>query len=1096
MTRSTTWFVLSLASPRRAAHSLPRQSLLAGLCWLLLASLTFGDAIDDYNVALKFYKDQRWEQAEAAFDRFLATHPGHDRAPAARLYLGQSRIYQQEFSGAREAFRTFVQTHPEHPDVYLAIYRVAESSYFLGDFKAARTELDRFISKYPDHELAEYALYYLGDAQLRAEDPQGAIKSLQLQRERFPTGRLADDALFLQARATALAGQRPQAQQLLATLAAKTASPRAPDAQLELGMLLYQDQRFADARDAFKQVRSRFENSKLVPTADLNGGYANYHLGDYDAAIACFDRAQESAEQAPEASFWKGMSLKSKGEFAPAADTFLTLVKTSPDPGLALRALFHAGDSQLRDEKHTDAIASFLRVADADPQGPLAPDALHLATEAALQHGDLAEAERLHTRFVQNYADSGLALLQRLLYGRILLGRGDKAVEGQDAPSAQKQFDAAASVFAEVIAQSQVERTTWLARILLARTQDRLENYTAIEQTLTEPVRQLAQPGAADEFAEALVLLSRAQLKLGHNTEAAATARQMIDRFPQHAQIDEAYANLALAAARLDEAEELAAALDKLWSDPAYRTLAQRVTYQLGDQSYQQREWTKAAEHFARLVQQGGGQYQTAALSGLGYARYQDEKFAEAAEAFGQLIASGTPERVLASDAAHLRALALKKAEQPQAAVDAYKAAIRQFGLAPTATNLTTEDQQVGWNVYQAAKGLARLERDQQQVDAADQAYQTAFDQLQLLPAERQAELDQLLQEWAILHYEQKDYDRSDALYARLVELRPESPLADDAKLFLAESHYFAERLVEARKAFEDVADDANVDEFVGQRALTLLLDMAAAREDWQDVIRVVGLIRDRYPASPEIPYASYRLGEAYLKTGDNARAIAEIEPLHASTDATVRGAAWFASARVLLAEAYLREKQYANVEQVVTAFREQHPAAPLLYQADEVLGRRFKNEARFEEARAAFRRVVDSESGRRTETAAKAQLEIAETYLLEENLGDAVTEYTKVYLGYDFPEYQAPALLKAGECDAQRGRWADAAKTLETLVTEFPENEYATQAKPLLDEARTKAGTAGTPTPEPTPLPGTGTPGSTPEPEPEPLPDSGLNNI
>jgi TolA-binding protein len=1027
---------------------------------MVAVSLTFvgdlrADAIDDYNVSLKFYKDQRWEQAEEAFDRFLTTYPDHERAPAARLYLAQSRVHQDEYSAARDAFRTFLDSHSEHPDVYLAMYRAGECSYFLGDYEAAKSELDRFVSAYPKHELGEYALHYLGDTQLRLQDPQAAYASLQLQIDRFPDGRLADDARFLQGRAALTAENTERARELFTVLAAKPESPRGADAQLELAMLLYQAKQYPEAQVAFDKVRTNFPQSKLIPAADINAGYACYHQGDFDAAIVRFDRAATAPAQLEDALFWKGMSLKSKQDYSAATAEFRKLAETTQDRAVALRALFHGADSQLRAGEQTQALTMFLKVVETDPSGPLAPDALHLATEAALLQGSLDEARKLHGQFERDYRSHGLWLLQKLLLGRIELAQGDRAAEANDANAARQSFEQAASVFAEVVAESQVRRTSLLGRLLLGRAQDRLESYEAVVAALAPTAELLKETGSDGEFAESLVLLSRALLKLDRNAEASDAAQLMVDRFSTHPQIPEGLANLALANARLDRATELQAVVDRLWADTANRATAERTTYEIADQAYSAMKWATAAQLFERLATDGSDEYRAAAQSGLGYARYQEGSFTAAADAFGKLLQAGTAERVLASDAAHMRALALRKDNQMEPAAEAYLAAIRQFALPPGTANLSPQDLQVTFNVYQSAKGLARLRRDQMQLDPADQAYQSAFDQLRLLPDDRQAELDQLLQEWAVLHYEAMKYDRSDALFQQLIALRPASPFADDAKLYLGESHFFSGRLPEARAAFEALEKDSAADEFVLQRTLVLLIDMAAERKDWPEQTRLAKELQSRFPQGKDIPYARYRLGEALLQAGDAAGAAAELTALHDSGDATIKSTAWFPSVRVLLAEATLQQPDYPAVERVVAAFHEQDPESPLLYQADEILGRRFKNEARWDEARQAFLAVVESKSGALTETAAKAQLQIAETYLLQENYGEAVIEYYKVHLKYAFPDYQAPALFQAARCDELRGRWADAVKTYETLLAEFPGHEYAVKAAPLLEEAK-----------------------------------------
>lgn len=1042
--------------------------LVATLLLAAFASRAAGDAIDDYNVAYNFYREHQWEHAEEAFRKFIAAHPEHERVPAARLYQGMCLVQMRKFAPARDVFRSFADKHRTHPDLDLALYRIGECSYFLGEHQAAKVELDRFVSAHPRHELAQWGLHYLAETHLRLGDPRAALTTLQLQLQRFPQGELADDARLLTARAHLALGDRAAARSALQALAASETSLRAADAQWELGLLLYGEREYASARDAFDAVRTRFPQSPLAPAADLNAGYACYHLGDFTAAIERFDRAAVAPAQSADALFWKGMSLKSLGKYSEAVTTFESLAASPAGAAMIEKAQFHAADALLRAEDYAAATARFLTVVDRAPPGPLAPDALHLATESALLSGNLEEADRLHQRFEQTFRDHGLWLLQRVLHGRILLARGDRAFDAGKSREAAEAYQTAAAEFAQVLQESQVPRTAHLARLLLARTRDRQEQFEDVVATLAPLVEELRRPDAEDEFAEALTLSARALLKLDRNAAAAETAQLLIDRFPQTGRLGEALATVALAQARLKQLEQADAALDRLWQDPSSRDLARRTTYQLAEQAYAQEHWSRAAALYRRLVEGGAGELEAAALSGWGYALHKAGQDAEAADVFARMSEAKGVRRELAADAAHMHALSLRLAGRLQPAAQAYAAALRQFALPAEAQNLSPEDERVATLVVQCARGLAKVSAELQQTDAADRAYAQAVEQVQRLPAKPRGELDQLLQEWALFHYQARRYEQADVVWKKLVELQPDSPLADDAQLYLGESHFFAGRLDEARQAFQQLIDSPRADGFVQQRAYVLLLDILAEQHNWPAILEAARKFRQQFPQSDQRFYAQYRLGEALLRSQQFDEAAETLARLEASPDPLVRQAEWMAGLRLLTAEAHLQAKQYAEVEEVVARFRAEDPDSPLLYQADEILGRRFKNEARWEEARQAFARVVDSKAGFRTETAAKAQLLIAETYLLEEKFAEAVTEYYKVFLNYKFPDYQAPALYQAAKCDEQLGRWEGAVKSYETLLEQFPEHEFARKAAPALEQARQKLETSNlTPPPQ-----------------------------
>ncbi len=1044
-------------SQARLSWCSPRIDLLC-LTALALTSQLRADAISDYNVALAFYKQQRWDRAEEQFEKFLSNYSQDERAAAAQLYLGQARVHQRKFSKAREVFRQFAAQHKQHPDRYLAVYRIGECSYFLGDLKSAQKELKQFLDEYQKHELAKWAWQYLGESYLRSGDAKQAVETFQHLLDNYPDGTQAHEARFLQARAFLKLGDQAKALNNLQQVAKNPASHRADDAQLEIAMIYYDAQDYPQALKAFDEVSTRFSDSELAPMAALNGGYAAYHLGNFSEAAKRFQQAAKSPRYKSDATFWLGMSYKSAKNYEQAIGVFKQLASSDAPAKTKWNARFQWGDCHLRRQEYAEANKQFLAVVDGDSKGPLASDALHLACESALLAGDLAQAEALHERFRQQYSGSGLWLLQRVLFGRVLTAQGDRLI-AKNPEQAQQRYTAAVTEFSEVLSRSQVDRTSKLARLELARAQQRRKRPADVMSALRPMLKSDANE-AADEFAEAFLMASRAELELKNYAAAAQWAELFLNKTTdQPDQTAEALANMAYANERGGQHDAADQTLDRLWKKPKLLATAQRVTYELAEEAYGKKAYPRAATLYQRLLSADAGEYALAAMTGLAYALYEGKDYPQAAKAFLKLEQQAGQDRKLAADALYMAALATRRAGDQKAAKDLYAKGMKAYSL--TSGEKPPDDPaalQLGYKAYQCAKGLARLHRESGEIAQADKAYQAAYEELQLQPESRKADLDKLLNEWALLHYEQEDYARSEELFKRLVQEHPQSDLADDASLYLSEGLYFRNNFNAAKQAFLDLANQKQADDFVRHRSLVLLLDIYAAQEDWAALAPLAERLAREFPNSAELNYAAYRRGEALLKSGSADQAVAVLEPLYKSQDASIRNAEWFPSVRLLLAEAKLQQRDYPEVEAIVAQFRKEDSESPYLYFADEILGRRFKNQARFKEAREAFTRVVESKAGHRTETAAKAQLMIAETFLLEEKYEQAQTEYYKVYANYKFPEYQAPALFQAAMCDEKLKRWSGAAKTYESLIKEFPTSEYAKKAEPFLEQAKRRS--------------------------------------
>jgi TolA-binding protein len=323
-----------------------------------------------------------------------------------------------------------------------------------------------------------------------------------------------------------------------------------------------------------------------------------------------------------------------------------------------------------------------------------------------------------------------------------------------------------------------------------------------------------------------------------------------------------------------------------------------------------------------------------------------------------------------------------------------------------------------------------------------------------LQPADQQQELDKLINEWANLSYKRKNYKRSDELYALLDKERPDSELADDARLILAESLRFSNKTDEARVAFARLADDPRSDDLVKQRSLVHLLDLAADAGDWNETLKVSERFTSEFPQSPHRTYGAYRRGEALLQQERFAEGAEVLQALRTELSTDLAAApAWWPEAWILLAEAKYWLKDYEAVAVLVADLKAKAPRSDRAYRADGVLGKSLENQARWEEAREAYTRVVESEAGRGTQAAAEAQFRIAESYLKEKNFHAALQEYYKVYAGYNAPRFQAAALYQAAGCDASLANHAQARDTYRKLLQEFPDSNHAEDARRRLNE-------------------------------------------
>jgi TolA-binding protein len=1019
-------------------------ALVIGLC----ANLARADqALDDYNLAVQLYSQNRWSQAADTFRKFLRENALHEKAPYARLYLGLTLVNQSDFKAARDELRGFVKDSPQNQNIPQAKYRVAECSYLLNDLPAARTELVAYLKDHPQDALVERALPYLGDVQLRLNDAAAAEQTFADAVQRFPNGALVEDARFGWAKALEAQQKIDEALATYRALA-KGNGARAADALFQIGARLFEQRQFADAAAEYRDLAERFPESRLAGDARLNAGFALFNADRFTEAAREFEQAAAHKGREIAAGYWRGRSLKGAGDYAAAADVLSETASRAENHPLAETILFQRGICERLAGRTEEAQTSFLKVVERFPAGELADDALHFAAELAIEAGDLDAAAARLAQFDKDFPRSGLRMHQELLAGRLALLRATKASGGD----AQEHYAAAASRFDGVLQDSTKPATRAQARYYLALTRQLQGQHPQALQIIAPLIEELEK---SPELADALVLQADSLLHLQQLEPAIAALERYLTSSPKGRQAARALSLSAVALTRAKNTGGAAAALDRLNKDFPTSSYRANTLLQLAELADERQDWTAAADLYRQLQRLAEGtENEIFAWRGLGFAQFQQKQFADAADTFSRITRDFATHR-LASEAAYYHAESLREAGRLAEAAAAFVAAFENG--APKSAPATGDEQRPPLLfVFRAGLQAARTFKQAQQLPEADKAYAAVLDKIP-----KPQNLDRVLDEWALLNYEAQRYEQSDALFRRLIQETPGSDLADNARLSLAESDLLAGKLDAARTALEELQASARSDDEVKERAQFQLIVLSLQQQRWAEVRERSAKFLAAHPSSADRPYIEYCRFEAQL--AEPQVPANQLEPLLKDISAALAAlphapADWHPRLWVLQAEAQFRLKKYDDITRTLADFHLRQPKATSGYQIEEIVGRALKQQAKFPEAREAFERVLADPAAFRTETAAKAQFLIAETWLLEEKWSEAFLAYQKVYANYKFPDWQAEALLQSGKCDEQQGQWTDAARSYEQLIREFPQSPRVAEAKKRLDNARKRA--------------------------------------
>ena len=1058
------------SSSQRAIPLRSISRLIRWLGFLLLISLGLSweqeacadAALDEYNLAVSLYKQSRWKQAAEQFRTFVKSHEKHEKAPLARLYLGLTLVNLEDYKQARIELRRFADENKSNPNYALARYRIGECSYLLNDLTAAQVELDGFVKEFPDDSMCEYALPYLGDIYLRSKEPETALKVFNRAIEQFPRGKLLEDARFGRARSLEGLKQFNDAIALYQELASEKNGAHAAEAQFNLSGIYVERHLNAEAIAAYATLTTDFPKSSLVPVAYMNAGYVFYRMGKFDEATQQFEAASKDKSQAVAARLWQGRVQKSLGEYAKAISIFKTLEPAAEKHPLLEAILYEHGLCERYLQHPLEARGLFSQVLSRFSQGDLADDSLYAIIDMSIEAGDLTTAEQNLVRFQKDYPESGLKWHIEWLVGRLELAKaGVKVREKRPVEEASALYASAAGRFETVLKESSIAKTRGHARYYLALTRQLQGNPDQAIEVIAPLVEQANAEGAKSDFVDAIALQADSYLQLKKFESAADSAVRYLDLAPKGRQVARALSVQALAAENLKDAAVASAALKRLANEFTNSPLSANTVQQLAELAESKGDWPAAGQRYETLASlQKEPEKKAYALRGIAFSQYYQNQFVAAAAMFGRVV-SEFPQHVIVPECTYYQADSLKRAGQIDNSLLLFQKLFDTFPKGKVAPSKAELEPPLVYP-YKAGLQVARIHNKANKVVEADAAYDALLTRFP-----HSSELDQVLDEWAIVNYHHHRYDQSDVIWRRLIDEVPDSPKVNSAKLSLAESDLNANNLDQAQKVFEELLNSDKSTADVKEQSLYQLVVVAVDRQRWEDVLLLGDRLTTEYPKSNHRFYVAYAQTEAYLAlpkpSEQELAAVRERLKLledEAAND-EINSAQWFDRVWVLLAELNYRERRYPEVVKVVEQLKLRNPKSPFLYQAEEVLGRSYKQQPppKFDEARAAFERCIADPFAARTETAAKAQFMIGDTYFLQEKWDDASLAYQKVYSIYKFPEWQAAALLWSAKCDENQNEWKSAVETYKLLIKEFPDASLIDEAKTRFEAAKKRAG-------------------------------------
>ena len=1009
--------------------------LLLTVCLLLLTPITASgdDPTDDFNLGVNLYRTQRYEASAETFEKFLADYPQDSRRNLATLYLALSQNSLEQYESARTHFTQFLKADPDGRYSAEARYRLGECSYYLRDYLNATEQLTDFLNRHPNHTLSDWASLLLGNSWLGMNQPEKARTVLTPLFPGKPDSPVAPEAGLSLGRALEALNQLEPALTQYRAVAALPNTPVRARALGRIGAVEYSRRNFSQSAEAWETILQESPSPNSSVNALLGSGMAQFQLKEYEKALQRLQAVPDKTSSTAQARYLTAMVLREQGKLPEARNAFDQALTAAGKTPLAAEVSFQRAQLEQTAGEQTTAIQLYLDIADRWPSDPHVADCLFNAAELNLDTGDVAMAERIWTRSTTDLPATSRESRFLILHGRIQLGKTDIA--------------GAVQTLSNVVDSGSADKPELLplARYYLVRARyEALQYADAVQQC--QLLMQTTSPEQLKDFSAAFALGSMAALEVPDYNTAVTFADTFLKTTTDAQQQSDMRATRAIALAGLQKFQDSLNTLTELArSQPAspqlWKAILSAAELALKTETPGQAEpfFTLAANHTSDAAVCEAGR------AGLAWSQYKSGQFAAAEQSFALLV----KEYPVSEDYARnvfMQARAVEEQGDAKRTADAWVSAWNTLALNLPVPARGEEKRPPLIYVFDAGQQAARfLEANRQFTESA------AVRETLLTRFPNAEEADRILEEWAWMYASAEQFEQADAIYRKLLEQFPDSPYAGQARLSLAESALQAGTLETALSEMQAIVADNRYGPQEKERALFHVVEIHASTEQWTAMLQSAEQFLAGWPQSPLAPQIRLFLGDAQLQLKQLAAAQTTLLQLKEDLNSgSVPDADWTDRLWVVLAETALAAADYEQIDTLQKELQARRPDSKFLFQILDVQGRRWKQQPvpDLEKSRDYLRQVTADPNARGTVTAARCQALIADTYVMQNQLEDAVKEYFRVYLNHQHEALRAQALFQAAACEVRLSRKDAAIRDFRDLLSTFPESPLAPQAK------------------------------------------------
>ncbi|MHB1037093.1 MAG: tetratricopeptide repeat protein [Pirellulales bacterium] len=966
-----------------------------------------------------YLKAKKYPEAQAAFEKVLATYPKFAMLEATYLHLGMTQYGMAQegkadlFDAAAATFGTLLEKYPQGKYASQAVFYRGESFYARGKKDQAVVDYQQLLKSYPGDAMAPQAMYALGVAQEELGQAGEAGKTYDAFLEKYPQNPLAAEITVRRGETLFAAKQYADAAKRFASAAAVPGFALADHATMRQAASLHALGQFAEAAARYASVPAKFPQSRQVAAANLAAGNCYYLAGNYAEARTALGKAQAAGgAEAAEAVHWIARSFLKEKQPAQALKTLAEAISTSASGPYSVQLAMDQADATYEiPERRGESVALYAALAAKQPRDPLAPQALYMATFAAFGMGDHAAAKTHAAAFLKAYGGHELA--------------ADVTFVSAEADMQTGRFTEAEAAYGQLVEKypSHADAETWMVRRGLAWSMQKkhAEAIAALEAIA-------AKLKNADAKAEAQFIVGSSYVELKQFDSAAKSLAASLAAQPKGRQADEALLTLAFAQRQLNQRDAARAALGKLVAEFPQSKILDRAHYRLGEYAYEAGDLKTAAAEYQEVVRKWPqSPLVPHAVYGLGWAQLSQKDLDAANKTLAELVEK-YPQSEPAKRARYARGLVRQQLKDYAGAI----ADLEAF-LATKPAAAEAADARYVLGLCQSAS--------QKPTDAVE-----TFRAL-LAADPKYAGADKVCYELAWALKSQGKEDEANQTFNRLANDYAESPFAAESSYHVGESQFKNKEFKKAAVSYYTAmakADKAQDKSDLREKAAHKLGWSYYRLDDFANAERTFAFQRTTFPQGQLAADATFMQAECLFKQGKHQESLALYAAVKNPTTKDFQALSLYHAAQ---AAGQLKQwdKNLELAKQCATDFPESTYLPEVLYEQAWAS----QNLDKPDEALPLYESVTAKTD---REVAARARYMIGEIHFAKKDYKEAVRNFFKVAYGYGFPTWQADATFEAARCFELLGDKEQARKLHQEVLKLYPQSDKVPLAKKRLE--------------------------------------------